>query len=162
MGDITKKYKSAAHYVLASLMPYTEANLKLVFTPQIFLRDLSKIDNYKQKTLSNAYYKCVKEKLVELDDIDGTPIVTYKGLNLLAPYISKTLPSSNLMIIFDIPEVDRYKRTQLRVLLKQLEFKQIQKSVWASNKDSREYLKAEIKRLELQYSVKVFESRELL
>lgn len=162
MKDVTKKYKSATHYVLSSLMPYTEANLKLVFLPRRFLADISKLERFKDKTLRNAYYKCVKDGLVEIDDLDGKPVITENGLKLLAPYVSKTLPSSMLMIIFDIPEVDRYKRTQLRVLLKQLEFKQIQKSVWASNKDSREYLKAEIKRLELQYSVKVFESRELL
>ena len=65
------------------------------------------------------------------------------------------------MVIFDIPEVNKYKRQQLRLLLKQLEFKQVQKSVWVSQKDSREYLNAEIKRLNLNKDVLLFECHSI-
>ncbi len=65
------------------------------------------------------------------------------------------------MVIFDIQETDRHKRRQLRTLLRQLEFEQIQKSVWSTSLDSRVYLIAEINRLGLKNEVKIFESRPI-
>ena len=157
---ITDKYKSASHYILASLIPYTEANIKLTFLPRRYFSDLAKIDKYKEQTLRNAYYRNVKRGLVELDD-QGNPIITSKGLAALMPYRSKTIEGANLMITFDIPEFERYKRQQLRLLLRQLGFKQVQKSVWVTNKDSRGFIKDEIRRLNLEKEVKLFECKSL-
>ena len=159
--EITTKYKSATHYVLASLVPYSQPNLKLMFTPRHFFADLYKIDHYKNQALRNAYHRCIKQGLVEIDIQTGMPTITAKGQKTLAPYKGKHLKNSQLMVIFDIPEVDKYKRQQLRILLKQLEFKQVQKSVWVSQKDSREYLNAEIKRLNLRKDVLIYECRPI-
>lgn len=162
MSDrITKKYKSATHYMLASLIPYSESNIKLVFTPKHFFKDLAQIDRYKEQTLKNAYYHSIKKGYIEISDKSGAPIITEEGLNKLKPYLSKKLSSSQLMVIFDIPENHRYKRYQLRATLRQLEFSQVQKSVWVTDLDSREYLGSEIKRLNLGEFVEIFECRKL-
>lgn len=158
---ITKKYKNSTQYVLSALVPYTESNLKLVFTPKRFFSDLNILDKNKEKTLKNAYYNCIKRGYVLLDELTGQPVITNKGLSKLKPYESRRLKGSNIMVIFDILETHRHKRRQLRTLLRQLEFEQIQKSVWSTDLDSREYLKAEIKRLNLEKEVKIFEYRLL-
>lgn len=158
---ITKKYKNSTQYVLSALVPYTESNLKLVFTPKRFFSDLNILDKNKEKTLKNAYYNCIKRGYVLLDELTGQPVITNKGLSKLKPYGSRRLKGSNIMVIFDILETHRHKRRQLRTLLRQLEFEQIQKSVWSTDLDSREYLKAEIKRLNLEKEVKIFEYRLL-
>lgn len=147
--------------MLAGLVPYTESNVKLVFTPKHFFRDLAKIDNYKEQTLKNAYYHSVKKGYIEIDNKNSMPIITEKGLNTLKPYQSKKLLNTQLMVTFDIPENYRYKRYQLRTTLRQLEFKQVQKSVWISDLDSRQFLKSEIKRLDLNENVEIFECRKL-
>ena len=158
---ITTKYKSLTHYVLAALVPYSQPNLKLVFSSKHFFADLYKIDRYKNQTLRNAYHRCIKQGLVEIDTQSGMPTITAKGKKTLSLYKGKYLKNSQLMVIFDIPEVNKYKRQQLRLLLKQLEFKQVQKSVWVSQKDSREYLNSEIKRLNLNKDVLLFECHSI-
>jgi DNA-binding transcriptional regulator PaaX len=144
-------------------MPYTEANLKLTFSLKYFIADINKLDNYNQASLRTAYYRCVKRGLIELDEITGQPILTDKALKKLTIYKPTKLDNSKLMVIFDISESDRWKRQQLRALLVQLKFKQVQKSVWASEYDSRVYLKSEIIRLGLSdESVQVYESYRLI
>lgn len=162
MNDrITEKYKNSTHYILSSLIPYTESNMKLVFTPKKFFFDLNILDKKNLKKFKNAYYNCIKRGYFILDDLTGLPIITDKGFSRLKPYNSKKLQGSNIMVIFDIQETDRHKRRQLRTLLRQLEFEQIQKSVWSTSLDSRVYLIAEIKRLGLKNEVKIFESRPI-
>ena len=157
---ITRKYKTAGHYVLASLIPYTESNLTLVFLPKVFFEDLSKIEHYNKQSLRNAYHRLIKKGMVELDE-NNQPVITNRGLRELAPYRSKELPNSKIMIIFDVQEAERNKRQQLRTLLRQLKFTQVQKSVWTSKYDSRNYIHSEIKRLNLADNVKLFECRSL-
>lgn len=152
--------KSAKHYVLTALVPYTKANLQLTFKPSLFFAELEKLDRIKQNTSRNAYHRAVKKKLIELDS-KGIPRLTKGGLELIKPYTSEKLPNSKLMIIFDIPEDERWKRRHLRALLRELQFKQAQKSVWVSEYDHREYLKSEVKNLSLQDNVKIFECLEL-
>lgn len=65
------------------------------------------------------------------------------------------------MIVFDIAEADRRKRDHLRLLLKELSFRQVQKSVWITKFDHREYLQAEIKALGLEKEVQAYEANPL-
>lgn len=65
------------------------------------------------------------------------------------------------MVIFDIAEKDRAKRSHLRLLLKELSFQQVQKSVWISSQDHREYIQVEIDALNLKESVLLYEARQL-
>lgn len=63
-----------------------------------------------------------------------------------------------MMVIFDIPENERHKRSHLRALLHELGFKKIQQSVWVSDNECREYLAAEIKNFGLESYVEAYES----
>lgn len=157
-GRLEKKYSSATHYVLSSLIPYTESNLKLTFAPSRFFRDLDKLDFAKEKSLQNAYYRAVRRELIEIDD-QGIPRLTTKGLKKLNFFEPKLLgKNARLLLIFDIPEGERWKRDRLRIVLREFSFKQVQKSVWETEYDCREYLHAEIKNNQLQDYVVLYEA----
>ena len=150
------------HYILSSLIPYTESNIKLAFKPSLFFNDLEKLDRIKssKKALKSAYYRAIRQKLILVDE-KGIPRLTDKGLREARPYKPEKLKSSKLMIIFNIPEGERFKRRRLRMLLRELSFHQIQKSVWESRYDHREYLRAEISDMNLQEYVKVYETAQI-
>lgn len=162
MQRLNAKYSSATQYVLSGLIPYTEANLKLTFKPSVFFNDLEKLDQIKagKKTLKSAYYRAIKQGLVEIDE-QKIPRLTKKGLKKVKPYKPERLKGSRLMVIFDIPEERRYKRNRLRTLLRELSFNQVQKSVWTSDYDHRQYLRAEIADMQLQEYVKVYEASQI-
>ena len=151
--------KSAAAYLLEALLPYSDANLKLLYKPNQFFYELERRSNFKKRSLQNAFYKLKRDGMVEF--IGSNPYLTEQGRAKLQLFKPEKLPGSCLMVIFDIPEDERNKRQQLRLLLKELRFTHVQHSVWVSEYDSREYLKAEIKDLQLQSYVKIFESHEL-
>ena len=90
--QIDGKYRSTAHYILSSLIPYTEANLKLSFKPTAFFNDLEKIDAHKAKhgTLRSSYYQAIKKGLIEIDK-SGVPCLTEQGLAQLQRYEPKRL-----------------------------------------------------------------------
>ncbi len=92
------------------------------------------------------------------DGYNGQPVITEKGLRLIHPFCPKELKGSKLMIVFDIPEAERWKRNQLRVVLRQLKFVQVQKSVWITDYDVREYIEQEVKRLKLSNYIKMFQA----
>ena len=157
-----KKYKSTTHYILSALIPYTEANMKLSFKPQVFFDDLGKINQLKatRKSLQSSYYKAIKNGLIARGE-NGLPRLTEKGLKKTKPFVAKKMKQARLMIVFDIPEAERKKRDRLRLLLRELSFKQIQKSVWVSDNDHREYIQAEINELQLINYVQLFECRSI-
>lgn len=157
---VEEKYKSSTHYVLSALMPYTEANLKLSFVPKRFFADLARLERIEENTLRNAYHRAIKKGLIIIDP-SGTPRLSDKGHRKLAPYQSKELKGAELMVIFDIPERFRFKRDRLRLTLREFGFTQIQKSVWTSTSDSREYLHSELDELKLRPHVQVYECRKL-
>ena len=155
-----RKYKSTTHYILSALIPYTEVNLKLSFKPSLFFNDLEKLGQLKavRKSLQSSYYKAIKNGLIVLDE-SGVPRLTDKGLRKTKPFTAKKMKQARLMIVFDIPESERRKRDRLRLLLRELSFKQIQKSVWMSEYDHREYIQAEIQDFGLEDYVQLFESQ---
>jgi DNA-binding transcriptional regulator PaaX len=131
----------------------------LIFRPQHFFADIAKLQKLKENTVRNAYYRSLKQGLIELSA--GKPKLTAKGVRKVQPYLSEKLTGSYLMVVFDIPERERTARRNLRLLLKELSFRQVQKSVWISNRDHRKYLVKEIKRLKLHPQVILYESRQL-
>jgi DNA-binding transcriptional regulator PaaX len=157
----SKLPESALTYILEGLLPYTTANLKLAFKPNLFFNDLEKISRKKHQTLRNAYYKAQKQGLIELDH-EGIPQLTSKGRRHIVPYAPKHQPKGAcLMVAFDIPEAERWKRRHLRLLLKELSFTKVQQSLWISHYDHREYLTAEIKQHGLEKFVVVYEATKL-
>lgn len=158
--DIRNKYRSSTHYILSALLPYTEANMKLAFKPNKFFNDLEKLDGLKaeKRSIKANYYRLIKTGFVKLDD-KGKPFLSKKARKKLMTRKPKKLDGNKkILIAFDIPEAERNKRDGLRALLKQLEFKQIQLSVWETDYDYRDYLKSEIQNYDLEKYVSMYES----
>ena len=154
---------TALRYVLESLIPYTEANIKLAFSPNRFFNDLEEIDRRRQYSFSSvrqAYYRAKREGLIVIDAA-GQAHVTDKAKAALKVYQPSKLEGAQLVIIFDIPERFAMKRTRLRYILRELKFTPLQKSVWASDYDSRTVLAAEIADMEIEQYVRLFEARPL-
>ena len=145
-------------YVLKALIPYSKANLQLSFKPNYFFNELEKQSRTKERTLRSAYYRAVKQGLIQLDDND-VPRLTPKGLIATKAYKPiKLSKDACILLVFDIPESERAKRTHLRALLRELSFKMIQQSVWMSRYDHRKYLRAEIKEYGLEDFVLIYEA----
>lgn len=65
------------------------------------------------------------------------------------------------VVVFDIPEENRRIRNALRLGLKMLEFKQLQKSVWISKIDCMVELRSYVRELGLKNYVLIFETKDL-
>lgn len=65
------------------------------------------------------------------------------------------------VVVFDIPEKNRRVRQALRMGLRMLEFKPLQKSVWVSKVDCTRELRSYIRELSLSSYVLVFETKDL-
>jgi CRISPR-associated endonuclease Cas2 len=65
------------------------------------------------------------------------------------------------LVIFDVQEINRFKRNQLRRLLKQLGFIMLQKSVWLSPYDQFETIKRWIKENKLQEKILLIETEKI-
>ena len=165
---------SALKYVLESLVPYTEANLKLSFSPNTFFNDLERIEwqrrinrqkatkyrQYRKQTIRKAFYRARKQNYITYEN--NAPRLTSRGRRAIKPYRPKYLGAKAFIIVsFDIPEKQRNKRNTLRSLLKELDFRQVQQSVWKSQYDHIELLQHEIKRLELKNFVNIYESMRI-
>ncbi len=158
------KYRSTTHYVLSGLVPYTEANMKLSFKPHAYFNDLEKLAAYKAKhgTIRMSYYRAVRRGLVVLGE-DGSPRLTEKGLAQLKRYEPKKLRgAASILVIFDIPEHERQQRQKLRVILRELRFVQVQKSVWQTEYDVLDYLVPELQKQHLHEYVQVYESARIV
>lgn len=148
-------------YILKAFIPYTEANLLLSFKPSAFFDELEKKSGYKKRSLESAYYRLIRKGLIEVDG-NKIPRLTNKGRKKAKLYKPTRLKfGAHLMIIFDIPEEERRKRYRLRSLLRELSFRQIQKSVWETEYDYREYLRSEIDEMNLQEYVRVYEVSQI-
>ncbi len=152
--------KSTLEYLLWSLVPYSEPNLKLAFKPNLFFNDLEKISQRKHQSLRNTYYKAIKQGLIGLDEA-RIPRLTQTGQLRLQRYRPKKLKSAKLMVVFDIPESERNLRQRLRTVLREFKFEQIQKSVWVSQYDCLSYVEAELQHSQLDEYVVIYEAVQL-
>jgi DNA-binding transcriptional regulator PaaX len=155
--ESVKKPIDSTRFILEAFIPYTKSNLLLAFKPSLFFNELEKKSGHKKRSLESAYYRLIKKGLIKLDD-NRIPRLTESGQKKVRTYEPKRLKfGAQLMVIFDIPEEERQKRRRLRVLLRELSFRQIQQSVWETDYDQREYLRAEIAEMNLQEYVRVYE-----
>lgn len=155
-----RKYTSSTHYIIASLIPYTEPNLKLVFRPYEFFQDVSRLHKVSAAAARGAYYRAIKQGLVEADE-EGVVRLTTEGKRRLERYEPRKLKGASLMVVFDIPETARWKRDRFRAMLREFSFTQVQKSVWLTQFDCETYVKEELKDLRLDKEVKLFECRAI-
>jgi len=155
-----RKKQSALVFILKGLMPYSRENLMLSFSPNRFFNELEKVSGYKQNTLKNAYWRAQKQGFIK--ETEKITKLTAKGIKEVRPFTAKRLgKNARLMVIFDIPELQAGKRRQLRDILKLWGFKQIQKSVWTTDRDHRTLLIELIADLNLGGCVEVYEGSRL-
>ena len=131
--------RSALRYTLEALVPYTDANSKLA-KPHLFFNELEKIDaerHYSRATLKRAYYEAKRKGYIISDD--GQPRLSSMAQQKLRPFQPAKRTDSYLMVVFDIPENERWKRRWFRLLLVEMKFEQIQKSVWVSKYESPKF-----------------------
>lgn len=151
--------QSALVYVLVALIPYSKPNLLLAFRPSEFFKELQKISRYRQKTLKEAYWRGIRNGLISNSP---SPQLTKLGEKKAAPYIGTKLSrEARLLVIFDIPEEESYKRQAFRNLLKAWGFYQVQKSVWQTSYDYRNLIMEAIEELNLSGYVEVYECARL-
>jgi len=151
---------SARYYLLMSLVPYSHANINLATHPNKFFNELERRLEINKRAVETAQARALRAGHI-IKDSKNRLKLTQLGERLVAPYISKKLSNAQLMIIFDIPEVDSYKRRLLRAILKEFHFEQIQKSVWITKVDCEKYVRQDIAYLGLNKCVKLFETIEL-
>ncbi len=131
-------------------------------------REVKKLNSQKREELkkekarfSDLIYKLKKDGLVEVGQ--NKIFLTKKGELYLKKEKGKPKTrypvlagETTNLIVFDIPEEKRRKRQWLREVLKNLEYKQLQKSVWiGKNKFPEEFLR-ELSILNLHNCVEIF------
>jgi len=153
--------KSALTQILLALVPYTRQNLLLTFRPNLFFNELEKTSGQSASTLRVAFSRAKENKLFVIDN--DRVSLSLKGRQITQPFIAKKLAGGGqLMVIFDIPEDSADLRRKFRLLLIQLQFKQVQQSVWMSDKDYCAILADSIKDLGLQDWVQLYEAARIL
>jgi len=160
MSKIHSK-NSALYQILLALVPYTRQNMLFVFKPSQFLDDLEKTSNYSHNVLCNAYQRAKTKKMFQIDN----KIISFslEGRQIVQPFIASYLINGGqLMVIFDIPEVHANLRRNFRTLLRYLQFKQIQQSVWMTDMDHRAILIDSINEIGLQDWVQIYESARII
>lgn len=128
-------------------------------------------NDYKKK-YSDLLYRLKRDKLIEISDKDKKDIfaLTDKGKRKLKSLQEKDcqrLPNYNsyeqeqgdrfIIVIFDIPEKEKRKRNWLRFVLKRLDLKMIQKSVWIGKVKIPQILLQDLLELKLLDYVEIFE-----
>lgn len=159
MTNATKSTSATTH-ILLGLVPYTRQNLALSFHPNQFFNELERISGESSRTLRAAYVRAQQKGLINIDDT--TISLSLQARQTVQPFIAELLPSGGqLMVIFDIPEDLSYLRQKLRRILKELSFKQIQQSVWMTDKDHRSIITETVGALELDAYVQLYEAVRL-
>lgn len=150
---------STLMYVLRAFLPYSRENLLINYKPKQFFAELARTTGQPQARLVAAYYRARKSGLLTAG---AAPQLTRRGRQKVQPFVCQKLSNhGKLMVIFDIPESIGPRRRRFRALLRELEFTQVQQSVWISSYDHREYLKEIVKELGLRQCVQIYEAARL-
>lgn len=128
----------------------------LAFKPNQFFNELEKISRHKKSSLQKAYIRAREQGLVEQQR--NVIKLTSQGRRKIVPFMAEELSGrAYLMVIFDIPE-DRFNtRRKFRQVLKEWNFRQVQKSVWVTGKDLKEEVIEIINEMQLAKYVQVYE-----
>ena len=153
---------TATHFILRGLLlPLSRENILLSHKPPLFFAEREKISPHKQQALRVAYHRAQKTGLIDFDE-SALPRLTQKGLLKAAPFESRKLSNKGkLLVIFDIPEERRKVRHEFRSLLKNLGFIMVQQSVWITDTDYRDVLKAAVYEYNLKGHVEIYEAAQI-
>lgn len=109
--------------------------------PWSVLSSMPEYQKLKRKKIYDGYYYLLKKKYLcklgeryELTD-KARKLIKLKNLEELVRIKKKAWDKKWRIVIFDIPEIMRARRKQLRGLLGRLGFRKIQKSVWLTPYD---------------------------
>jgi DNA-binding transcriptional regulator PaaX len=151
--------RPALVYLLKALLPYTRQNIMLNYKPKQFFYELSRASHYSEATLRTTLYRAQQAGFIFSA---SQPIVTKLGKQKLQPFISKKLRhQGKLMVIFDVPQSMDPLRRRFRAILRELQFSQVQQSVWMSSYDHRAYLRKVVAELGLEQCVQIYEAARL-
>ena len=131
-------------------------------------------DRIVRQRFAQMMYFLKKDNLIEKNDraSGGLFRLTRKGLQQLRALkkrLQNQLPAKNysattaenfVIVAFDVPEKERRKRDWLREVLKNMELRQIQRSVWMGKKRIPRELLTDIERLKLAPHVEIFEIKK--
>lgn len=157
---MSTKTKSPLLYVLLGLVPYTKQNLLLSFQPNQFFNELEKTSKYSKEVLRKAYYRAEHRGLVKITDV--TIELSLPARQQIQPFVAQKLGNNaRLMVIFDIPEERAQLRRQLRAVLRQLDFQQVQQSVWVSDYDHKDLLLEIIEDIQAGEWIQLYEAARL-
>lgn len=147
---------------------FRELNIRMRKRHESF--DLEIIQLEEKQKFYNLLYKLQKENLVKKEkDRSNKSIwkITIKGLKKLKTRLENkknNLPTKykikqshfQKVVIFDVPEIDKEKRSWLRSVLNNLGFKMLQKSVWIGKSELPIEFLENLKKLKMLSCVKVF------
>ena len=121
----------------------------------------------RNRFLGNTLSKFIKEKLVIAEGIRGRRSfkLSRKGLDGIfsrfpkLKYVGKPWDGYWRIVVYDIAETKKQLRSRLRVELKKLGYKFVQKSVWVSPFSSEENLESFLKKEKLWGRILVFKTK---
>lgn len=146
--------------VLLALVPYTRQNLQLSFSPHRFFNELDRTSGHSRRALSAAYKRAQQRQLVTIRD-DKSVQLSLRARQVVQPYVAEKLQNAHLMVIFDIPEQSSSIRRELRLVLVELKFQQVQKSVWTSQFDHKHILVETVAALGADKWVQIYEAVQI-
>jgi len=147
-------------YLLKALLPYSRQNVLLNYKPHQFFRDLARASQYSEATLKTTFYRARESGYIT--DSGSHPRLTKLGHQKLQPFVAEKLgKNGRLMVIFDVPQSRDHLRRRFRVVLRELEFTQVQQSVWMTSYDHRAYVREAARELGLQDCVQLYEAARL-
>lgn len=114
------------------------------------------------KSFYNNLYRLIKQGLLkkEGDVKSSTLLITEEGIRL----INRFHPEKDdiwKIVIFDIPEQQKFVRTVLRSKLKSLGFKKWQNSIWISPYKLDPDIESELKELGSKFFVRLIKTKEI-
>lgn len=154
-----EKDQSALGYVLESLVPFTDANTKIVFRPSAFFAELDRKGKIASGTLRSTYYRAKAQGLIK---VEGSAVaLSARAYDKLHLHPAVQLAKGQcILVTFDIPEEYAGKRRQLRSLLKELKFVQEQRSVWACTYDHKGLVQDLVNELSIDMYVRIYIAQE--
>ena len=135
------------------------AEKEKISAKQLFSLNTSKIP---YKDFYNTLFRLADQELITKEDDAGALLlkITPDGKKLL----SRSQPERDgvwKLVIFDIPEKQKYVRTVLRAKLKALHFKKWQNSIWVSPYALDEEIENEFKELSKKFFVRLIKTTDI-
>lgn len=88
------------------------------------------------KQISRVVYDLKRQKYVEFDEGDSVRFTNKAKIKLIDKFVSLNQPDRKRRLVsFDIPETRRKQRDAFRRSIKQMGFRQIQKSLWVCDRN---------------------------